>query len=313
MDDAAIAGSRPILLITNDDGIDAPGLRFLVDLLVAADRYRVLVCAPDSDQSGVGHGITWRRALSAKRAEIMGATAFAVSGTPADCASLGISGKLFDGVIPDLVISGINIGCNCGYHVVYSGTVAGAREAFLYGVPALAISHNWKKGKSNVHDLKLAADACLPLINALLYELKAKAYPEGSFFNVDVPTDVANHKGFKITKQGKFMIRIGWEQTYSSTPALESYQTANVNIDSVSGPANNASSALVGDELLFQRVIIKKNDVEDEEEDTDHRALEEGYITITPLGALSHTEMEAMPSFKGWLMRLAERTSSSSL
>ncbi|RWW05861.1 hypothetical protein GW17_00030838 [Ensete ventricosum] len=100
MDDAAIAGSRPILLITNDDGIDAPGLRFLVDLLVAADRYRVLVCAPDSDQSGVGHGITWHRALSAKRAEIMGATAFAVSGSPT------------------CVISGINIGCNCGYHVL---------------------------------------------------------------------------------------------------------------------------------------------------------------------------------------------------
>ncbi|CAL9102945.1 unnamed protein product [Musa textilis] len=104
--------------------------------------------------------------------------------------------------------------------------------------------------------MKLAADACLPLINAVLYVLKAKAYPEGSFLNIDVPTDVAYHKGFKITKQGKFMTRIGSEQTYSSTPALESYQTANMNIDSAPGPANNASSALVEDELLFKRAPL---------------------------------------------------------
>ncbi|CAL9107095.1 unnamed protein product [Musa textilis] len=103
MDGMAIADPRPSLMVTNDDGIDAPGLRFLVDLLVAAGRYRVLVCAPDSEQSGVGHGITWHRPLSAKRVEIMGATGFAVSGTRADCASLGISGKLFVGTIPDLV------------------------------------------------------------------------------------------------------------------------------------------------------------------------------------------------------------------
>ncbi|CAL9153207.1 uncharacterized protein LOC103993956 isoform X1 [Musa acuminata AAA Group] len=312
MDGTAIADPRPSLMVTNDDGIDAPGLRFLVDLLVAADRYRVLVCAPDSDQSGVGHGITWRRPLSAKRVEIMGATAFAVSGTPADCASLGISGKLFVGTIPDLVISGINIGSNCGYHIVYSGTVAGAREAFLYGVPALAISYNWKEGKSNVHALRLAADACLPLINAVLNELKTKTYPEGSFLNIIVPTDVANHRGFKITKQGKFMIRFGWEQTKTSTPAVETYQTANMDVDSASGFGNNASSSLVEDELLFKRVIIKKNSVE-AEEDTDHRAMEEGYITITPLGALSRTEMESVPYFKGWLMHLADHSTCSSL
>ncbi|WOL04984.1 hypothetical protein Cni_G13707 [Canna indica] len=313
MEGAAAIGSRPVLMITNDDGIDAPGLRFLVDRLVAADRYRVLVCAPDSDKSGVGHCITWRRPLSAKRADIMGATAFAVSGTPADCASLGISGKLFDGVIPDLVISGINIGCNCGYHIVYSGTVAAAREAFLYGLPSLAISYNWKGGKSNVNDMKLAADACLPLINAVINELKAKTYPEGSFLNIDVPTDVGNHKGFKITKQGKYMIRIGWEQTFLSTPALETYQTANMDVDSKSGYTDNSPSTPVEDGLLFKRVIVSRDNGEEEEEDTDHKALEEGYITITPLGALSHTEVEAVPYFKGWLMHMADHSTSSSL
>uniref|UniRef100_A0A804Q6A7 Survival protein SurE-like phosphatase/nucleotidase domain-containing protein n=1 Tax=Zea mays TaxID=4577 RepID=A0A804Q6A7_MAIZE len=130
---AAAAAPAPVLLVTNDDGIDAPGLRFLVDRLVAAGRYRVLVCAPDTDKSGVSHCITWRPALRCKRVDIIGATAFGVS---------GISGKLFDGLVPDLVLSGINIGNNCGYHVIYSGTVAGAREAFLYGIPAIAMSYD---------------------------------------------------------------------------------------------------------------------------------------------------------------------------
>ncbi|MQM08717.1 hypothetical protein Taro_041578 [Colocasia esculenta] len=94
--------ARPIVLVTNDDGIDAPGLRFLVQALVSVGRYRVLVCAPDSDKSGVGHGITWKHALSAVPVELQGATAYAVSGTPADCASLGISTSLFPGEKPDL-------------------------------------------------------------------------------------------------------------------------------------------------------------------------------------------------------------------
>ncbi|XP_073004926.1 uncharacterized protein [Typha latifolia] len=253
MDGTTSPTPLPIVMITNDDGIDAPGLRFLVDLLVASGRYRVLVCAPDSDKSGVGHGITWRYALSAKSVEIEGATAFAVPGTPADCASLGVSGKLFHGLVPDLVISGINVGNNCGYHIVYSGTVAGAREAFLHGIPALAISYNWAAGKSSINDLKLAAKVCLPLINAVFVELKNKSYLEGSFLNIDVPTDVAHHK------------------------------------------------------------VAKKNSEEEEEEDTDHKALLEGYITVTPLGALSHTEVDAAPYFKGWLIRLADYLSSSSL
>ncbi|XP_073004924.1 uncharacterized protein [Typha latifolia] len=313
MDGTTSPTPLPIVMITNDDGIDAPGLRFLVDLLVASGRYRVLVCAPDSDKSGVGHGITWRYALSAKSVEIEGATAFAVPGTPADCASLGVSGKLFHGLVPDLVISGINVGNNCGYHIVYSGTVAGAREAFLHGIPALAISYNWAAGKSSINDLKLAAKVCLPLINAVFVELKNKSYLEGSFLNIDVPTDVAHHKGFKITKQGKFMIKIGWEQTYSSVPAVDTYQTANINDDSVTDSEKNSSSSVSENQLLFKRVVAKKNSEEEEEEDTDHKALLEGYITVTPLGALSHTEVDAAPYFKGWLIRLADYLSSSSL
>ncbi|MGI4297490.1 5'/3'-nucleotidase SurE, partial [Klebsiella pneumoniae] len=157
-------------MVTNDDGIDAPGLQALVRVLVSANRFAVRVCAPDSEKSAVSHSITWRSAISVKRADINGATAFAVSGTPADCTSLGISGSLFPSM-PDLVISGINMGSNCGYHIVYSGTVAGAREAFFQGVPSLSLSYDWVGGTSNIDDFTLAAEACLPIINAILAEI----------------------------------------------------------------------------------------------------------------------------------------------
>ncbi|KAJ3705466.1 hypothetical protein LUZ61_009171 [Rhynchospora tenuis] len=291
------ADRRPVVLVTNDDGIDAPGLRFLVAQLVGA-RYTVLVSAPDKDYSAVSHGITWRHALRAKRVEIEGATAFAISGTPADCASLGVSGELFDGLIPDLVISGINVGHNSGYHIVYSGTVAGAREAFFNGVPSLAISYNWVGSKSTVDDLKLAAEACMPLINAVVYEVKNKSFPEGCFFNVDVPTDVSHFKGFKITKQGKFLMRVGWEQTTVDMPTLESYQTAN--ISTVNTGSSEDSGSVAENQLLFKRVPARVKNEEVEEEETDHRALMDGYITVTPIGGLS-CNVEYLPELKTWL------------
>nr|CAB3456038.1 unnamed protein product [Digitaria exilis] len=267
MDSTAAAAQAPVLLVTNDDGIDAPGLRFLVDQLVAAGRYRVLVCAPDTccfveilrlcgtitgfwDKSGVSHCITWRPALRCKRVDISGATAFGVSGTPADCTSLGISGKLFDGVVPDLVLSGINIGNNCGYHVIYSGTVAGAREAFLYGIPAISMSYDWVAGQSSVNDLKVSAEVCMPLINTIVTEIKNGTYPKGSFLNVDVPTDAAHHK------------------------------------------------------------IVGRNSDGVEGEDTDHNSLADGYITVTPLGALSRTEPDAIPYFKACVSRLVSKFAS---
>ncbi|KAJ3670195.1 hypothetical protein LUZ60_010519 [Juncus effusus] len=289
--------ATPVVLVTNDDGIDAPGLRFLVDQLVAA-RFSVLVSAPDKDYSAVSHGITWRHALSAKRIEIQGATAFAISGTPADCASLGVSGKLFDGLIPDLVISGINVGHNCGYHIVYSGTVAGAREAFFCGVPSIAISYNWVGSKSTVDDLKLAAEACLPLVKTILSKLKNNSFPGEYFLNIDIPTDVSHNKGFKITKQGKFLARHGWEQTDVNTASLESYQTANINNATVNSSEENSS--ITENQLLFKRAPVRRINEEVEEEGEDHRALIDGYITITPIGALS-CNVDSLPYLRNWL------------
>ncbi|KAJ0982694.1 hypothetical protein J5N97_010949 [Dioscorea zingiberensis] len=309
------ATAIPTVLVTNDDGIDAAGLRLLVQVLVSAGRYRVIVCAPASDQSGVGHGITWRHALSATPVEIEGATAFAVPGTPADCASLGISGVLFNGIIPDLVLSGINIGSNCGYHIVYSGTVAGAREAFMRGVPSIALSYGWVGSKSSTHDLKLAAEACLPIINSTLNEISHKKFPLQSFLNVDVPTDVSNHKGFKLTKQGKSMIKIGWKQT-SSSVSIEGDATANMYISNVTDTEKKSISSQSQEQRWFKRVVQVKDDnseKEEEDDDIDYKALQEGYITVTPLGALSCSEIDTLPYFRGWLLRIADPSCSSSL
>ncbi|TVU41366.1 hypothetical protein EJB05_14874 [Eragrostis curvula] len=317
--DSKAAAAAPVVLVTNDDGIDAPGLRFLVEQLVASRRFRVLVCAPDIDRSGVSHSITWRPALRCKRVDINGATAFAVSGTPADCASIGISGKLFDGLVPDLVcfkvplqihdkvLSGINIGNNCGYHIVYSGTVAGAREAFLYGFPAIAMSYDWVAGQSSVDDLKVSAEVCMPLIHAIMAEIKNGTYIQGSFLNVDVPTDATHHKGYKVTKQGKCMASIGWEQTVYKKPAVESYQTANMDVD---GEKDSEVVTSSEDDLLFKRVIVRRSSDEEEGDDMDHKCLKNGYITVTPLGAISRTEADAIPYFKSCLSRLVDNFSS---
>ncbi|KAK4855668.1 hypothetical protein QYF36_009594 [Acer negundo] len=100
-------GQRPTIMVTNDDGIDATGLRALVHVLVSTHHFNILVCAPDQDMSAVSHSVTWVHPLSVKQVDIDGATAFAVSvlatGTPADCASLGTSKALFPSV-PDLVV-----------------------------------------------------------------------------------------------------------------------------------------------------------------------------------------------------------------
>ncbi|CAN6209638.1 unnamed protein product [Urochloa humidicola] len=118
----------------------------------------------------------------------------------------------------------------------------------------------------------------MPLVNTIVTEIKNGTYPKGSFLNVDVPTDAAHHKGYKITKQGTYMARISWEQTVYKKPAVESYQTANMDVD---GEKDSELVTPAENDLLFKRVI-----------------------TVTPLGALSRTEPDAIPYFKACVSRL---------
>ncbi|XP_076915124.1 uncharacterized protein LOC143574366 [Bidens hawaiensis] len=297
----------PTIMITNDDGIEAPGLQALVRTLVSTNQFQVWVCAPDSEKSAVSHSITWRHPLSAKQTEITGATAFAVNGTPADCTSLGISKALFPSV-PDLVLSGINMGSNCGLHIVYSGTVGGAREAFFYGVPSVSLSYNWVGGTSNINDFTLAAEACLPIITAITTEIKNKTYPNKCFLNVDVPTNIPQHKGYKLTKQGSSLIRMGWKQV--SSEAQGQNTISNMLSTMTNGPnsvVSDTDANISQENRLFVREV-KGGQVETGE--TDYCALKEGYITVTPLGALSHADTDCQTFFKEWLPGVAEHASS---
>ena len=132
--------SKPLILVTNDDGITAPGLRNLIELMDTLGE--VVVVAPDSPQSGMGHAITIDSTLYSKKVVIdpdKGAPAeYSCSGTPADCVKLALQ-ELLDRK-PDLVVSGINHGSNAAINVIYSGTMSAAIEAGIEGIPAIGFS-----------------------------------------------------------------------------------------------------------------------------------------------------------------------------
>ncbi|XP_010532537.1 PREDICTED: uncharacterized protein LOC104808540 [Tarenaya hassleriana] len=302
-----ISGGLPVILVTNDDGIDAPGLRSLVRVLVSTNLYTVRVCAPDSEKSAVSHSITWAKPVSAKQVEIDGATAFAVSGTPADCTGLGLSELLFPSP-PDLVLSGINKGSNCGYHIVYSGTVAGAREAFFYDVPAVSISYDWVQGKSEVKDFTLAAEACLPIIDAITKAIKNKTHPQKCFLNIDIPANAANHKGYKVTTQGKSIFKMGWSQVAFEAQGAKMLSTMSMETDSGSVTETDTSPQLQ-ESRLFKREL--RTVVVDEGTDLDF--LREGYITVTPIGALSRVDKDSENYIKDWVPTIKNQPCPSSL
>lgn len=127
------------ILVANDDGIQASGIRHLVDAL--AEVANVYVCAPDSQRSAAGHGMTMNRPMGAVEVEYEKAKkAYAITGTPADCVKLGRNLLAKQGIKIDMVFSGINLGGNLGTDSIYSGTVAAAMEGHLYGCPAVAVS-----------------------------------------------------------------------------------------------------------------------------------------------------------------------------
>ena len=180
------------VLITNDDGIHAPGLWALHRAFAA--HHAVTVVAPDRERSAVGHGITLNQPLRFETARVNGdAAGYAVSGTPADCVKLGLA-ELLDQP-PDLVISGINPGANVGINVNYSGTVAAAKEAALAGIPALAVSII-APGTAHLADAARFAER-------FARRLMARPLPAGTFLNVNVPDlPLAAVRGVRWSRQG---------------------------------------------------------------------------------------------------------------
>ncbi|TYI78766.1 hypothetical protein E1A91_D06G236800v1 [Gossypium mustelinum] len=203
--------SKPVVLVTNGEGVDSLGLVYLVQALVGLGLYNVNVCAPHSDKSASGHSLTVRETITVTQAEIEGATAYEVTGTTVDCVSLALSGALFSWTKPLLVISGINRGSSCGHHMFHSGVIAGAREALISGVPSLSISLNWKREESQESDFKDAVAVSLPLINAALRDIEKGVFPKSCFLSIEIPTSPKANKGFKLTKQSMWRSTPCWQ------------------------------------------------------------------------------------------------------
>jgi 5'/3'-nucleotidase len=175
------------ILITNDDGIGAEGLRVLEETLSGLGT--VWVVAPDREQSGQGHALTLNHPL---RYERRAGRHFAVQGTPTDCIYLGVHQILE--TRPKIVVSGINRGINMGDDLTYSGTVSAAFEATLMSVPAFAISQEIGEGETSF-------EAAGRFARTLTREILERGLPPDTLLNVNVPRETP--RGIRVTRQGK--------------------------------------------------------------------------------------------------------------
>lgn len=230
------------ILLTNDDGVYAEGIYAIyAELRKWAD---VTVVAPDSERSSVGHGITLAHPIYFKKVNRKGKPfGFGISGTPADCVKFGVSVILKKK--PDLVVSGINFGANDGTSVFYSGTVAGAREGAIMGIPAIALSLGTFVNPNFAPAAKVGS--------RLVKSFSKTKMPKGSFLNVNIPPlSERRIKGIRICRQGtepiheEFLKRVdpGQRQYYWMTGSMP---------------------------------VIAKDD------GTDCYALKKGYVTVTPV------------------------------
>lgn len=235
---------KPLILVTNDDGITAPGIRTLIDVM--AQIGDVVVVAPDRPQSGMGHAITVNNTLYlnkvSKENDII--TEYNCSGTPVDCVKLAVHEILKQK--PDLCVSGINHGSNSSINVIYSGTMSAAVEAGIEGIPAIGFSladFNWNAD----------FEATKPFVKKIAEQVLANKLPDGTVLNVNFPKlKLEEIKGIKICRQAKAL----WMEKFDKrkTPYGKDYYW------------------LTG-EFVNQ----------DKGEDTDEFALANGYISVVPV------------------------------
>lgn len=182
-----MASNRLHILITNDDGIHSEGIQALEQAMTEIGE--VYVIAPESEMSGASHSLTLARPLRIRQIDDRHWT---VDGTPTDCVTLALNRILANGTRPDICVSGINHGANLGDDATYSGTVAGAMEATILGVPGLAFS----LVATRSHDFTESARVATEVTRKAL----ADGIPDWTLLNVNVPKGVP--KGIRITKQG---------------------------------------------------------------------------------------------------------------
>jgi 5'-nucleotidase len=184
------------ILLTNDDGVHAPGLRALERIAAALKPERVTVVAPEYDQSGVAHSLSLNDPL---RLREIGPDHYAVKGTPTDCVIMAIH-RIFEGRRPDLVLSGVNRGHNVAEDVTYSGTVAGAMEGTILGAPSIALSQSYSSGDRESVPWATAERHGPDLIRRIL----AAGVGPGTLINVNFPNCGPDEvKGVSVCAQGK--------------------------------------------------------------------------------------------------------------
>ena len=191
-----------LILISNDDGIHAPGITALADEIKKIGD--VVIVSPDKQQSAVGHAITMNSPLRVQKVDKHGAFfGYAVDGTPADAVKLAVRSLLPHP--PDLVISGINHGSNTAISVIYSGTVSAATEGTILGIPSFAISLTTYGEADFTYAAAFARKLALKIVE--------KGLPKGTLLNVNVPAvEAMDIKGVVITKQGKSV----WNDEFES-------------------------------------------------------------------------------------------------
>jgi 5'-nucleotidase len=246
------------ILLTNDDGIQAPGLWALYRAL--SPEHRVVVVAPERERSAVSHAITLHKPLRASKTAVNGGyEGWAINGTPVDCVKLSMV-ELLD-PLPDLVVSGINPGVNVGVNLNYSGTVAAAREAALYGVAAIAISI---QGAQNP-----LYDEAACFIAQLIPKVRAKGLPAGVFLNVNMPNVTLDRTaGVCFSRQGCDLYDEYFEKRRDPRNRLYYWQGCE------SQPTYTHS-------------------------DADGAMLEQGFITITPVRC-DMTDYDVLEKLQEW-------------
>jgi 5'-nucleotidase len=249
--------TRPLILITNDDGITSKGIRSLIE--IAQEVGEVFVVAPDQPQSGKSHAITLEMPIHTTLVgKDKGLTIYSCNGTPVDCVKLGIN-ELMDRA-PDLVLSGINHGSNSSVNVIYSGTMAGAIEGFMHGVPSIGFS-------LLDHSANADFDSCKKyIINLISFVLDKK---QVLCLNVNIPKLGSDEiKGYKFCKQAK----ANWKESFD------------FRIDPLGRNYYWMTGVFVND---------------DTDQDTDEWALNNGYISIVPV-QYDFTAYQTLQNIKNW-------------
>ncbi|MEO6151417.1 MAG: 5'/3'-nucleotidase SurE [Mucilaginibacter sp.] len=250
--------ARPTILVVNDDGITAPGIKALIDAVKEIGR--VVVVAPDSPQSGMGHAITIGKPLRFDKVELYdGIEMYKCSGTPVDCVKLAVN-LVFKGKKPDLCVSGINHGLNNSINVLYSGTMSAAVEGAIEGIPSIGFS---------LDDYTLQANfkPCAKYVKEIALQVLANGLPAATLLNVNFPA-AENLKGIKICRQANAK----WAEEFDER------------ID----PHKRPYYWLTG---VFQ--------LNDQGEDTDNWALDNGYVSVVPV-QFDMTAHHAISVLNGW-------------